>query len=254
MRALKSAILAAAVGLGLTSGAMAASDAPAPPEIDWPHGGLFGSFDRAAAQRGFQVYKEVCAACHSMNLLSYRNLADLGFNEDEVKAIAAQYEVEDGPDDNGEMFTRAALPSDRFVSPFPNEAAARAANGGALPPDLSLLAKGRPHGEDYLAALLIGYEEPPEGVTVPPGQYYNAYFPGHLIGMPPILQPDGVSYADGTEATPEQMAQDVSTFLAWAAEPKLEARKQTGLKVILFLIVFAGLMYAVKRRIWAGLH
>jgi ubiquinol-cytochrome c reductase cytochrome c1 subunit len=189
-----------------------------------------------------------------MNLLSYRNLADLGFNEDEVKAIAAQYEIEGGPDENGEMFMRAALPSDPFVSPFPNEAAARAANGGALPPDLSLLAKGRPHGEDYLAAMLTGYEEPPEGVTVPPGQYYNAYFPGHLISMPPILQPDGVAYADGTEATPEQMAQDVSTFLAWAAEPKLEDRKQTGLKVILFLIVFAGLMYAVKRRIWADLH
>lgn len=254
MRALKSAILAAAVGLGLTSGAMAAGEAPVPPEIDWHHDGIFGTFDRAAAQRGFQVYKEVCSACHSMHLLSYRNLADLGFNEDEVKAIAAQYEVQAGPDDNGEMFMRAALPSDRFVSPFPNDAAARAANGGALPPDLSLMAKAQPHGENYIAALLTGYEEAPDGVTVNPGQYYNKYFQGHLIGMPPILLPDGVSYADGTEATPEQMAHDVATFLAWAAEPKLEARKQTGMKVVLFLVVFAGLMYAVKRRVWAGLH
>ncbi|HSK42041.1 MAG TPA: cytochrome c1 [Arenibaculum sp.] len=254
MRALKSAIAAAAIGLCFTSGAFAAGEAPVPPSVDWKHGGIFGTFDRAAAQRGFQVYTEVCAACHGLDLVSYRNLQDLGFSETEVQAIAAGYEIEDGPDDQGEMFMRPGIPADRFVSPFPNESAARAANGGALPPDLSLMAKARPHGEDYLYGLLIGYEEAPEDVEVPAGQYYNEYFPGHLISMPPILQPDGVAYADGTAATVERMAMDVSTFLAWTAEPTLEERKRTGLKVILFLIVFAGLTYAVKRKVWADVH
>ncbi|HEV7369834.1 cytochrome c1 [Arenibaculum sp.] len=255
MRALKTAVLAAAVGLGLGFGSAAsAAEGVVPPDLQWEHEGLFGTFDRGALQRGLQVYTEVCAACHGMSLVAFRNLADLGFNEDEVRAFAARYEVMDGPNDAGEMFARAALPADRFVSPFPNEQAARAANGGALPPDLSLMAKARPYGENYIYAMLTGYIDPPADLEVPPGQYYNAYFPGHLIGMPPVLQPDGVAYADGTTASPERMARDVATFLAWTAEPMLEERKQTGLKVILFLIVFAGLMYGVKRRVWASAH
>jgi ubiquinol-cytochrome c reductase cytochrome c1 subunit len=254
MRALKTTILAALIGFGLAGPALAAEGAPVPPKQDWSHSGIFGTFDRAALQRGFQVYKEVCASCHSMSLVSYRNLQALGFSEDEVKAIAAQYEVTAGPNDAGEMFQRPAIPADPFVKPFPNEQAARAANGGALPPDLSLMAKARPHGEDYIHALLTGYEEPPAGVTVPDGMYYNKYFPGHLIGMPPILNDDSVSYADNTPANQAQLAHDVSAFLTWAAEPHLEARKQTGVKVILFLLVFTGMMYAVKRKVWADAH
>jgi ubiquinol-cytochrome c reductase cytochrome c1 subunit len=255
MRALKTAVLAAAVGLGLGfASAASAAESVAPPDLDWKHEGLFGTFDRAALQRGLQVYAEVCSGCHSLSLVAFRNLADLGFNEDEVRAFAARYEVMDGPNDAGEMEPRAGLPSDRFVPPFPNEQAARAANGGALPPDLSLMAKARAHGEDYIYAMLTGYVDPPEGVNVPAGQYYNAYFPGHLMGMPPVLQPDAVTYADGTAASVEQMARDVATFLTWTAEPMLEVRKQTGAKVILFLIVFAGLVYGVKRKIWASAH
>ncbi|QQP90471.1 cytochrome c1 [Skermanella sp. TT6] len=254
MRALKTVILAAAFGLGLTGTALAAGEAPVPPKQEWSHSGIFGTFDRAALQRGFQVYKEVCSTCHAMNFVAYRNLEALGFSEDEVKAIAAQYEVTAGPNDNGEMFERPAIPADHFKNPFPNEQAARAANGGAYPPDLSLMAKARPHGEDYLYALLVGYEDPPEGFNVPDGQYYNKYFPGHLIGMPPILQDDSVTYADETPATQAQLAHDVAAFLTWAAEPHLEARKQTGVKVILFLLVFTGMMYAVKRKVWADAH
>jgi ubiquinol-cytochrome c reductase cytochrome c1 subunit len=149
---------------------------------------------------------------------------------------------------------RPAIPADRFVPPFPNDQAARAANGGALPPDLSLMAKARPHGEDYLFAMLTGFEDPPAEVTVPDGMYYNKYFPGHLIGMPPVLNDGAVTYADNTPATAERMAKDVATFLTWAAEPKLEARKQMGVKVILFLLVFTGMMYAVKRKVWADAH
>ncbi|EWY41148.1 cytochrome C [Skermanella stibiiresistens SB22] len=253
MRAFKTLILAAALGLGLTGSALAAESA-VPPEQEWHHSGIFGTFDKAALQRGFQVYKEVCSTCHAMSLVSYRNLQALGFSEDEVKAIAAQYQVPAAPNDAGEIVERPAIPADHFKSPFPNEQAARAANGGAYPPDLSLMAKAREHGEDYLYALLTGFEEPPEGVTVPDGMYYNKYFPGHLIGMPPILQDDSVTYADNTPATLAQSAHDVSTFLVWAAEPHLETRKQTGVKVILFLLVFAGMMYAVKRKVWADAH
>lgn len=217
----------------------------------WPHQGLFGSFDRAAVQRGFQVYREVCAACHGATYLAFRNLADLGYTEDQIKAIAAEYTIVDGPNDEGEMFERPGIPSDRIPGPFPNEAAAAAANGGKAPPDLSLLAKARMGGTDYLYSLLIGYEEPPADVEVPPGGYYNAYFPGHVIAMPPPLNEDQVTYADGTAASVSQMAADVSQFLMWAAEPKLEERKSTGIMVMLFLIVLTGLMFAYKRKIWA---
>lgn len=245
-------LTAAALGLAVTPAA--AVDGVEVPKQQWSFQGLFGTFDRGALHRGFQVYEEVCAACHGLSLLSYRNLQDIGFTEDQVKAIAAQKTVTDGPDDQGEMYERPAIPSDRFVSPFPNDEAARAANGGALPPDLSVVAKSREGGEDYLYGLLVGYEDPPQGVEPPAGMYYNAYFPGHLIAMPPPLSEDLVEYADGTPATVEQMAHDVSTFLAWAAEPHLEARKRTGVKSILFLIVLTGLLYASKRKIWQQVH
>lgn len=234
--------------------AMAAEEAPHPVDKHWPHEGFFGTYDRAALQRGFQVYKEVCRACHGAKYLAFRNLADLGFGEAEIKAIAAEYTVTDGPNDTGEMFERPARPSDRMPSPYPNDQAARAANGGALPPDLALIVKARHGGEDYLFSLLTGYAEPPPGVQVPEGMYYNVYFPGHFIAMPPPLNPDQVTYGDNTPATVAQMASDVTQFLAWLAEPKLEERKQTGLKATLFLIAFTGLMYAYKRKVWADVH
>ncbi|MBP2292684.1 cytochrome c1 [Azospirillum rugosum] len=254
MRALKSAILSAALALGL-AGTAQASEGVHIPEQSWPHSGVFGTIDKASAQRGFQVYKEVCSACHSMRLVPIRTLGGIGFKDDELKALAAGYEVQAGPNDAGEMFMRPGTPADRFPSPFPNDNAARAANNGALPPDLSLIAKARKGGEDYLYAFLTGFEDtPPEGVTLMPGMNYNKVFPGHQVGMPNILQPDGVSYADGTKATVDQQARDVSTFLTFAAEPHLDARKQMGVKVILFLIVLAGLMYATKRKLWSTVH
>ena len=221
---------------------------------DWSFGGLFGTFDRAAAQRGYQVFKEVCANCHSAHLLSFRNLAGIGLSEAEIRALAAQVEVTDGPNDQGEMFTRPGRASDRFPLHFPNEAAARAANNGAYPPDLSLIVKARPAGADYLYALLTGYGEPPEGVTVMEGMNYNSAFPGHQIAMAQPLHDEQVTYSDGTASTVSQMSRDVTTFLAWAAEPEMEVRKAMGVKVILFLILLTGLTYGVKRKIWADVH
>jgi len=254
MRGLRSAVLALAAAAGLSGSALAAGEAPVPPNQDWPFEGIFGTFDRASMQRGFQVYKEVCSGCHGMNLLAYRNLTDLGFSEDEVTAIAAQYRVTDGPDDTGEMFERPGRPSDIFVDPFANEQAARAANNGALPPDLSVITKARGGGPDYIYGILTGYEEPPPGVELMAGMHYNEYFPGHQIAMPNLLSPGLVQYADGTEATVQQMSWDVVQFLTWAAEPHMEERKEMGVQVILFLIVFTGLMYAVKRKLWADVH
>ncbi len=254
MRAMKTAALAMAAVVGLAGNALAAGEAPVPPAQDWSFNGIFGTFDRAAMQRGLQVYMEVCAGCHSMDLLAYRNLTDLGFSEAEVTAIAAQYRVADGPDDTGEMFERPGRPADTFVAPYANEQAARAANNGALPPDLSVITKARGGGPDYIYGLLTGYEEPPPGVQLMAGMHYNEYFPGHQIAMPNMLSPGLVEFADGTEATTEQMAWDVVTFLTWAAEPHMETRKEMGVQVILFLIVFTGLMYAVKRRLWADVH
>lgn len=253
MRTLRLAALAAALALAAPA-ATRAAEAVAPPPQDWSFGGLFGTFDRAAAQRGFLVYKQVCAACHGLRQLAYRNLAGIGLSEEEIRAIAAEVQVTDGPNDDGEMFERPGRPSDRFRSPFPNEKAARAANGGAYPPDLSLIVKARAGGADYLHALLTGYRDsPPAGVEPMEGMHYNAYFPGNWIAMARPLNDGQVEYADGTPNTTGQMAKDLTTFLAWASEPELEQRRAMGVRVILFLIVLAGLTYGVKRKVWAEL-
>lgn len=246
-------ILAGAALLGFASPVLAAGGVEVPTE-EWSFEGPLGTYDRASMQRGLQVYKEVCAGCHSLNYIYYRNLADLGYTPDQIKAFAAENEVEDGPNDEGEMFTRPALASDRFVKPFPNDNAARAGNGGALPPDLSLIVESRVGGPNYLYALLTGYADPPSGVDVMEGMNYNKYFPGHQIAMAAPLSEDGVEYGDGTKASVEQQARDVVTFLAWASEPNMEARKEMGLKVMLFLLVFTALLIAVKKRVWADVH
>jgi len=238
-----------------SSSAFSAGDTPKPPKHDWSFSNVFGTFDKAAAQRGFQVYKEVCSACHSMELLSYRHLSGIGFSEEEIKAIAATVDVTDGPNDEGEMFERPGTPADRFVSPFPNKKAAAASNNGKAPPDLSLMTKARFNGSDYVYALLTGYKDvAPAHIEVPEGGNYNAYFPGHIIAMAPPLSDDSVEYTDGTKATLAQHAEDVTTFLSWAAEPEMEARKSLGVKVLLFLLILTGMLYAVKREVWKDQH
>jgi len=243
--------LALALGLFAAAPAHAAGGDIAIPDRKFSFDGIFGTYDRASAQRGFQVYKEVCAACHGMRLVAYRNLSELGLTQAQVEAIAAQFQITDGPNDEGQMFERPGRPSDRFRRPFPNEAAAAAANNGKAPPDLSVMAKARAGGADYLFALLTGYEDPPPGFVLADGAHYNKFYPGHAIAMGATLNPDQVEYADGTKATVEQMAHDVSTFLQWAAEPELEQRRALGVKIIIFLTILAGLTYAVKRKIWA---
>ena len=251
MRRTVGAILAAFVLIG-SNPAQAADEVAAPPSMKWSFDGLFGSFDRAALRRGFQVYTEVCAVCHSLRLVHYRNLTAIGFSADQVKEIAAEFEVADGPDADGEMFDRPARPSDRFVSPFPNDNAARAANNGALPPDLSLVTKSRIGGPDYIHGLMVGYkDEAPEGMEMSEGMEYNMFFPGHQIAMPAPLSDEQVEYADGTEATVAQMSKDVTNFLVWAAEPELEERKRMGVKVVLFLVLLTGMLFAVKRAVWS---
>jgi len=242
--------LAVALSLSVASPALAA-EAPPVPSAGFGFSGLFGTFDRGSLQRGFQVYKEVCSACHGMRLLSYRNLLDIGLTDEQVRAIAASYQITDGPNDEGAMFERPGRLSDRFRSPFPNEQAARLANNGAYPPDLSVITKARAGHADYVYALLTGYGEPPAGVEMNPGMNWNEWFPGHQIAMPNVLFDDGVEYADGTRATAQQMARDVTTFLSWAAEPELETRRQMGVKVLIFLAILGGLVYATKRKVWA---
>lgn len=234
---------------------LAAEDAKIPKQMDWPFEGPLGKFDRQAAQRGFQVYMEVCSSCHGLKRIYYRNLKDLGFSEAEIKELAARYNVVDGPNDEGEMFERPANPADKFVKPYPNTQAARAANGGAYPVDLSLIVKARPDGANYIYSLLTGYrDQPPEGFNLTEGLYYNDYFPGHQIAMPsPLSAPDLVAYSDGTNATIDQMARDVTIFLQWASEPEMEHRKSMGLKVFIFLSVFTILFYIAKKRTWADL-
>jgi ubiquinol-cytochrome c reductase cytochrome c1 subunit len=245
--------LAFAVALLMSGSALASGGGIPLKQVAWPFDGVTGTVDRQAAQRGFQVYKEVCSACHSLRLVSYRNLGALGFSEAEVKAIAAGATVKDGPNDAGDMFERPGRPSDKFASPFANEKAARASNGGALPPDLSLIVKARPDGANYLYSLLTGFENAPADFHLSTGMNYNRYFPGHQIAMAQPLSDGQIQYQDGTEATIDQMSRDVTTFLQWAAEPEMETRKQMGLKVLIYLAVFTVLFYLAKRRIWSKL-
>ncbi len=223
-------------------------------KTDWSFKGLFGKFDRASLQRGYQVYTEVCAACHSMKYLSYRNLSEKGgpeFSVAQAKAIAASFEVTDGPNSDGEMFTRPAKLSDKFVMPYENVKAAEAANGGAYPPDMSVLVKARGGGVDYIYSLLQGYEEAPSGMTLDDGVHYNKYMYGNKIKMSAPLSDGIIEYSDGTNASVEQMSKDVTTFLMWAAEPSLEARHQMGFKAIVYLIILTILVYFSMKRIWS---
>lgn len=254
-------IAAALAALGLAGTALAAEDAHKPKQHEWSFAGPFGTFDTAAVQRGFQVYQEICSSCHGMRLLRFRNLGERGgpFASEEypnandnlvVMQIASGHMIEDGPNEDGDMFQREGLPSDAFPSPFDNDQMARAANGGALPPDLSLIVKARTDGANYLYSLLTGYSEPPASLDLPPGQYYNEYFPGGAIAMAPPLYDDLITYADGTAATAEQMAEDVTVFLAWASDPHMEARKQLGWMVLAYLFIFAILVYLAYRQLW----
>jgi len=252
------------------------SHGTSPPGNKWSFAGPVGTFDRGALQRGLKVYKEVCSACHGLSYVSFRNLAEPGgpgYSVAQAAAFASEYKIKDGPDDKGEMFERSGRPADYFPSPFPNENAARAANGGAAPPDLSLITKARSYkrgfpmfvvdvftqyqeqGPDYVAAVLQGYQDKaPAGFTLPEGSYYNTYFPGHAIKMPKPLSDGQVTYDDGSPATVAQYAKDVTTFLMWAAEPHMEARKQLGLQVFVFLILLTGLLYFTKKKVWASAH
>ena len=223
-------------------------------KTDWSFEGIFGTFDRASLQRGYQVYQDVCAGCHSVQHLSYRNLSEKGgpeFLPEEAKAIAAQFEVTDGPNEDGEMFTRPGRLSDKFVKPFPNVKAAAAANGGAYPPDMSVLAKARKGGADYIYSLLMGYEEAPAGYELDDGVYYNKYMPGNKIKMAEPISDGIVEYADGTETSKAQIVKDVTTFLVWSADPHLEERHKMGFKVFFYLIVLLTLVYLSKQKVWS---
>ena len=255
MRGTLLAGLVGALALLGSHAALAAGDAADIPDQDWKHEGVFGSFDRGSLQRGFQVFQEVCAACHSLQYIAFRNLVEIGFTADEAKAIAAEYEVEDGPDDEGEMFFRSARLADYWPSPFANDNEARSANDGALPPDLSLIVKAREGGPDYIYALMTGYEdEAPEGMELADGMSFNHFFQGQQIAMPAPLYDEAVEYVDGTPMTIDQHARDVTAFLAWTAEPELEERKQTGLKVLIFVFVLTAVLFVIYRRVWARLH
>ena len=276
----KRSVLTAVLFGALSFPALAAETAPGPAEpvtaapstealppkkMDWSFDGPFGVYDRAALQRGFQVYKEVCSACHSLERVAFRNLGEKGgpeFSESQVAAIAVGYKIPAEPDEqgktvdaNGRPLTRAGVGSDYFPPPFPNEKATRAAMNGALPPDLSLIVKAREGHEDYVYSILTGFgQKPPANEKMARGMRYNPYFPRHQIAMPPPLSAGSVAYADGTESTVEQQAHDVVTFLTWTAEPKMEERKRTGFNVILFLVAFSTLLYFSYRRVWHGEH
>jgi len=248
------AVAMTVAGLFAIPGGAAAEDAPKPPGQKWSFDGIFGTPNLASAQRGFQVYSEVCSTCHAMHLLHYRDLTGLGLNEAEVKAIASTFTVPQGLDDQGVPKDGPGTPANQFRSPFPNEKAARAANNGAYPPDLSLIINAREDGADYVYGVLTGYAEAPSGFTMQEGMNYNRVFPGHQIAMPKPLDDGRVTYSDGTPTTVDQMARDVVTFLHWASNPEEAERKAMGVRVILFLILLAGVTYAVKRKVWSDVH
>lgn len=281
MKKLVTGILSLAVVAGLGLGAAVAEDTPAgeaphypihkPVQQDWSFAGPFGKYDKGQLQRGLKVYAEVCSACHSMNLVAFRTLEGLGYSDAQVKAFAANYEVQDGPNADGEMYTRKAVPSDHFPSPYPNKEAAAASNNGAAPPDFSLIAKARgiergfpqfvfdmfwPYqegGPDYIHALLTGYQEPPQGVEVAEGTHYNPYFANaSALAMAQPISDDQVTYDDGAPQTVDQYAKDVSAFLMYAAEPHLDDRKRTGFMVMVFLLIFTGLVYLTKKSVYAN--
>jgi cytochrome c1 len=262
-------VLAAA--LAGTAIPVRAQEADEPPMQQWSFAGPFGQYDPQQLQRGFKIYREVCSTCHSLKLLSFRNLADPGgpsFTEAQAAAIAATFQVTDGPNDQGQMFQRPGKISDYFPPPFPNDQAARAALGGGLPPDMSTLAKARGYergfpwfifeaftqyqegGPDYIHAILNGYTDPPAGFVLPPGAHYNKYFPGHAIAMPKPINDGQVQYTDGTPTTVDQYGRDVAAFLMWASEPKLDERKRLGFQVMIYLIVLSGLLYFTKKKVW----
>lgn len=223
---------------------------PPPPKQPWSFSGMFGTFDRNELRRGLQVYREVCAACHGLRLLRFEKLKGLGFSEEDIKVIAANYEVPGDLNSEGEPTMRPAEPKDHFVSPYPNEVAARAANNGSYPPDQSLIVKARFHGPDYLYALLTGYKEPPADFVMSPDMYYNTAFSGNQIAMAPPLSEGLINYPDGTPATVAQMAHDVTAFLTWASDPESESRRQMGLMVLIFMAVFTAMLYVLNRRVW----
>ena len=223
-------------------------------KTNWSFKGIFGTFDRASLQRGYQVYQEVCSGCHSVQHLSYRNLSEKGgpeFSIEEAKVIAAQFEVEDGPNSDGEMFMRPGRLSDQFIKPYPNVQTAKSANGGAYPPDMSVLAKARAGGADYIYSLLLGYKEEPTGFELDDGVYYNKYMPGNKIKMSGPLSDGLVEYTDGTQATTAQMAKDVTNFLVWGSEPHLESQHRMGFKAIIYLIILLTLVYMSKQKVWS---
>lgn len=280
MKTILKGLAALGIGFGLAGAAIAQEEEHAagatphyplikPVEQDWSFAGPFGTYDKGQLQRGLKVYREVCSSCHGLERVAFRTLEDLGYSEAQVRALAAEYEVEDGPDSAGDMFMRTAIPSDSFPSPFPNPEAAAASNNGAAPPDLSLIAKARAAergfptfvfdiftqyaeaGPDYIYSLLTGYQEAPEGVEVQPGTYYNPHFmAGPALSMAPPLSDGQVSYDDGAPETVDQYARDVAAFLMWAAEPHMEDRKQMGFNVMIFLILFGALVYLTKRKVW----
>ena len=259
-------LIAAALLAGAVAAPAVAQEEPEIPSQHWSFDGPFGSLDLAAAQRGFQVYSEVCSVCHSMEYLHYRDLSGIGLTPDQIKAIAAAVTVPQGVDDNGDPKEGPATPADQFKSPYPlpnplqigvthtNEKADRAAHNGALPPDLSLIVNARAGHADYVYAILTGFADPPPGFQMQEGMSYNKYFPGHQIAMPQPLHDGQVTYADGTTASVEQMSHDVVTFLTWAANPEMVQRKQIGWRWVLFFLIMTGLTYAVKRKVWADVH
>jgi ubiquinol-cytochrome c reductase cytochrome c1 subunit len=252
-RALIVVVALGAVLLIARTGDFGGDTAP-PPARDWGFAGPFGRFDRAAAQRGFQVYAEACANCHSMKYLHYRDLSGIGLSDAAIKTFAAGVTVPVGFDTQGNVVSKAATPASWFRSPFPNDDAAREVLNGALPPDLSLIVETYSNGPDYVYAVLTGYADPPAGVTLADGMSYNEYVPGHQIAMPRPLNDGQISYTDSTPSTVARNAQDVVTFLAWAAHPEMDERKHLGLGVVVYFLAMAGVTFALKRRIWADVH